>query len=263
MAPAILAMNKFSQKRRTINALLIRELMQRFGHGNIGFMWLVGEPLILTTGVMIVWSFIYGEENHGVKVIPLVLTGYSMLTVWRHMVGRFTHCFRHNSGLFFHRSIRPIDTLIARGILEGIGTLIAFFVAYIPLVLLDYVEPIEDYLVLLTAWFLMCFLTFGVSLIIACLTELSDTLERFVQPVMYLILPLTGAFYMVSWLPDPAKEVVLLSPLVHANEMFRAGFFGSSVRTYWDAGYIALWGLAVNTVGWSLVRKAQNAIEVE
>lgn len=263
MAAASITFDKIRQKRRTINALLIRELMQRFGHGNIGFMWLVGEPLILTCGVMIVWSFIYGEENHGVKVLPLVLTGYSMLTVWRHMIGRFTHCFRHNSGLFFHRTIRPIDTLIARGLLEAVGTLIAFFVAYIPLALLEYIDPIDDYLTLLMAWFLMCFLTFGVALIVACVTELSDTMERFVQPVMYLLLPLTGAFYMVSWLPDAAKEVVLLSPMVHANEMFRAGFFGNSVRTYWDAGYLALWGLGLNAIGWSLVRKAQDSIEIE
>ncbi len=261
-APEI-TLEKLRRKKRTINALLIRELMQRFGHGNIGFMWLVGEPLILTVGVMIAWSFIYGEENHGVKVIPLVLTGYSMLTVWRHMVSRFTHSFRHNSGLLFHRSIRPIDILIARGILETVGTLIAFFVAYIPLRLLEYVSPIDDYLVLLVAWLLMCALTFGVALIISCLTELSDTLERFVQPIMYLLLPLTGAFYMVSWLPETAREIVMMSPMVHANEMFRGGFFGAAVPTYWDVTYLALWALAVNAVGWSLVRKAQDHIEIE
>ncbi|WP_104666269.1 ABC transporter permease [Ensifer adhaerens] len=263
MAQLDMAIAKIRWKRRTINALLIRELMQRFGHGNIGFMWLVGEPLILTAGVMIAWSFIYGEENHGVKVIPLVLTGYSMLTVWRHMVARFTHSFRHNSGLLFHRTVRPIDILIARGVLECIGTLIAFFVAYVPLRLLEYITPIDDYLVLLTAWFLMCALTFGVALTISCLTELSDTLERFVQPIMYLLLPLTGAFYMVSWLPETARHIVLLSPMVHANEMFRGGFFGAEVPTYWDVSYLALWALATNAVGWSLVRKAQDHIEIE
>jgi capsular polysaccharide transport system permease protein len=252
-------------KRRfkTLNALLIRELMVRFGHNNIGFLWLVGEPLILTIGVMIVWSFVYGRENHGVPILPLVLTGYSMLTVWRHMVSRFVHCFRHNSGLFFHRRIRPFDMLVARGLLELVGTLIAFFVAYIPLALLEVIAPVHDYLIMLTAWFLMFAFTFGVGLIIASLTEISETLERFVQPVMYLLLPLTGCFYMVAWLPDTAQKVVLWSPLVHASEMFRGGYFGATVPTTWDASYLAVWAVVVNAVGLAMIRKAQNHIEVQ
>lgn len=254
---------KVSIKSRVINAILIRELMMRFGHGNVGFLWLVGEPLILTVGVMIVWSFIYGRENHGVQVLPLVMTGYSMLTVWRHMVSKFTHSFRHNSGLFFHRQIRPLDILVAKGILETVGTLVAFFVAYIPLRLLDVVDPIDDFLILLTAWYLMCAFSFGVAMTIASFTELSDTLERFVQPIMYLFIPLTGTFYMVAWLPPTAQKIVLLSPLVHASEMFRAGYFGSKVPTHWDVWYLTAHVIIANVAGWSLIRIAQNRIEIE
>lgn len=254
---------RLQRRGRTLNALLIRELMVRFGHNNIGFLWLVGEPLILTVGVMIVWSIVHGRTNHGVPILPLVLTGYSLLTVWRHIVSRFVHCFRHNSGLFFHRRIRPFDMLVARGLLELVGTLIAFFVAYVPLVLVEAIPPIDDYLVLLTAWFLMFAFTFGVGLIIASLTEFSETLERFVQPVMYLLLPLTGTFYMVAWLPETAQKVVLWSPLVHASEMFRAGYFGEAVPTTWDAAYLAIWAVLVNAVGLALIRKAQHHIEIQ
>lgn len=251
------------RKARIINALLIRELMARFGHRNIGFLWQVLEPLMLALGVMVSWTIIYGERNHGVRVIPLVLTGYTFLTLWRHMVARFTHSFRHGSGLLFHREVKPSDIIIARGLLEAIGTLIAFFVAYIPLQLLDVIEPVDDYLVLLSAWTLMCFLTFGVALIITAIAHFSDAFERFVQPIMYLILPLTGVFYMVFWLPPSARSLVLYSPLVHASEMFRAGYFGTSVPTFWSAAYIALWAVLTNAIGWVLVLKAQNHIELE
>ena len=251
------------RKWRTVNALLIRELMARFGHRNIGFLWQIGEPLLLALGVMVTWTLIYGERNHGVRVIPLVLTGYTFLTVWRHMVSRFTNSFRHASGLLFHRAVRPADILIARGLLEAIGTLVAFFVAYIPLVLLDVVTPVDDYLILLGAWTLMCALTFGVALVITGIAHFSDAFERLVQPVMYLILPLTGVFYMVYWLPPVAREVVLWSPLVHAMEMFRAGYFGEAVPTFWSVSYILLWAIAMNAAGWVLVLKAQKHIELE
>lgn len=254
---------RVAKKSRTINALLIRELMARFGHRNIGFMWQVIEPLMLTLGVMISWSVIYGERNHGVRVIPLVLTGYTFLTLWRHMVARFTHTFRHGSGLLFHRHVKPADILVARGLLEAIGTLISFFVAYIPLVLLDIVEPVYDFLLLLSAWTLMSFFTFGVAMIITAVAHFSDAFERVVQPIMYLILPLTGVFYMVYWLPAAAQSIVVYSPLVHMSEMFRAGYFGPDLPAIWDTRYITLWIIAVNAVGWVLVLKAQQHIELE
>ena len=37
---------------RGVNALMIRELMMRYGRGNIGFLWLVLEPMILCAGGM-------------------------------------------------------------------------------------------------------------------------------------------------------------------------------------------------------------------
>jgi capsular polysaccharide transport system permease protein len=250
-------------KIRVINALFIRELMARFGHSNLGFLWQVLEPLVLALGVMASWSLIYGERNHGVRVIPLVLTGYTFLTLWRHMTSRLSNSFRQASGLLFHRAVKPIDILIARGMLESIGTLMAFFAAYIPLALLGIIEPVNDYLVLLGAWTLMCFLTFGVALIITGVTHLSETIERFVQPVMYLILPLTGVFYMVYWLPPAARQVVQISPLVQACEMYRAGMFGQALPTFWDPWQILLWGIALNALGWVLVLKAQKHIEME
>lgn len=256
-------LDRIKLKARILNALFIRELMARFGHSNVGFLWQVLEPLVLALGVMASWSLIYGERNHGVRVIPLVLTGYTFLTLWRHMTSRLTNSFRQASGLLFHRVIKPSDILVARGLLESVGTLVAFFAAYIPLALLAVIEPVDDYLVLLGAWMLMSFLTFGVALIITGITHLSETIERFVQPVMYLILPLTGVFYMVYWLPAAARQLVIISPLVQACEMFRAGMFGDAMPTFWDPWYILIWGIAANALGWVLVLKAQKHIEME
>lgn len=181
-----------SNKARIIDALLLRELMARFGHNNVGFLWQIIEPLMLMVGVMVAWSLIYGERNHGVMVLPLVLTGYSVLTLWRHMTGRLPNTFRDASGLLFHRDVKPADILVARGILESISTLVAFFIALLPLQLIGIMEPVHDYLVLLGAWSLMCLFSFGSALIITALAHFSEAFERFVQPVMYIILPLTG-----------------------------------------------------------------------
>jgi capsular polysaccharide transport system permease protein len=106
----------------------------------------------------------------------------------------------------------------------------------------------------------MAWISGGVALILAAVTEISDVAERMVQPAMYVALPFTGAFYMVDWLPDGMRAVVVYSPLVHASEMFRAGLLGEGVATHWDAGYLACSALACTAVGMiSIARTADGA----
>lgn len=262
MKEAMTRWEKTRAKARVLNALVIRELMVRYGHGNIGFFWLVAEPLLLTTGVIMLWSVIYGSAKHGINIVPFALTGYSMLTLWRHTVFRAIKCFSDSYELLYHRWITPIDILVVRHFSETFGVLIAFFVVYIPLLLMDLTEPIDDYLVFLGAWFLFSFFTFGVALIVASLSELSETVERFVNPIMYLLLPASGAFFMLAWLPRDVRDILELVPMVNATEMFRGGYLGGLVPTYWDAGYLFFCGLVANVAGLAMVGKAVTRLEV-
>lgn len=247
---------------RVIGALVVRDAMSRYGHENLGFFWVIGEPLLLTGGVMMLWTI--SNQTHGseIGVVPFALTGYSMLTLWRHNVFRAVHSMRYNVSLTFHSQIKFIDILFARSFLETIGILAAFFIAYVPLFLLGYIMPIRDPLVFFGGWFLTAWFSFGFALNIAALTELSEAAERFVQPVMYITLPLTGVFFMVDWLPLPAREVLLWSPLVHGSEMFRSGLFPADVPTEWDAVYLFCWAFGTTAVGLPLCQYAQKHVQM-
>lgn len=247
---------------RVISALMIREALSRYGHENLGFFWIMGEPLLLTVGVMAMWTMAGAGHGKGVGLIPFALTGYSMLTLWRHNVQKSVHALRQNIGLLFHRNIRFLDVLVARATLECLGGLAAFFVAYVPLTQLEVFEPMADPLLLFGAWFFMSWYSFGFGLILAGLTEIYEALERFVPPLMYITLPITGAFYMVTWLPETAQKLVTWSALVHIFEMFRAGLFGSKVVATFDVGYIVINCLLVTAIGLPLVRKAQNHVKI-
>jgi len=45
---------------------------------------------------------------------------------------------------------------------------------------------------------------------------------------------------MVDWLPKWGQEVILLNPMVHCFEVFRAGYFGSSVVMHYSYGYFSV-----------------------
>ncbi|TMQ03187.1 MAG: hypothetical protein E6J90_53875 [Deltaproteobacteria bacterium] len=54
----------------------------------------------------------------------------------------------------------------------------------------------------------------------------------------YLFLPLSGAFYMVDWLPSRVQSLALLLPTVDCAELLREGFFGTRVHAHYDLGYV-------------------------
>jgi capsular polysaccharide transport system permease protein len=257
-------LTRFRIQMRVLHALMLREMMTRFGRDNLGFFWLMGEPLILSLAVMVMWSA-GGHKPGGndVGIVPFVLSGYTMLTLWRHITSRSVHCFRQNAGLMFHRNVNFVDALVARALLEIGGTGIAFLVAYIPFYLFDIMAPISDPLLVVGGWLMLGWFSFGVGLLLAGLSEIYELVERFVQPLMYVTLPLTGMFYMVSWLPEHMARIVVYSPLVNCFEMFRDGLLGHAVDAYWDMLYLVKCCLVLTALGLLAVNKARRHIRVE
>lgn len=247
---------------RVIGALMLRDAMARFGHDNIGFFWVLGEPMLLTCGVMVLWAL--NNQTHGsdVGVVPFALTGYSYITLWRHIVHNSVRIMTHNANLVFHRHVLFIDVMIARAILETIAILTAFTVIYVPLSLLGYAPLVRDPLLMLGGWLICAWFSFSFGLVLAGCSELAEPVERFIQPVMYLTMPLTGVFFMMDWLPDRAQRVLSFSPLITGIEMFRGGLFPPEIPVYYSPGYAAACCVGLMSVGLPLCRYAQRHVQL-
>lgn len=247
---------------RCISALMVRDMMQRYGRANIGFLWIVLEPLLLTAGVMIVWSLYRPEEERGVGLLTFVMTGYLPLTLWRHVTQSGVHAFRRSLALLYHRHITLLDALLARFALEFGGTTAALFTVYGVLAVGGAVGPVSDASMVLAGWLSLMVLSVGVAIVFAVLTEYSEATERFIQPIQYVILPLSGAFFMVEWLPDKAQEFALYMPTVHCYEMFRAGFLGDAVRTHYTAWYPIATGLVLASLGLASIESVRDKLHL-
>jgi ABC-type polysaccharide/polyol phosphate export permease len=104
---------------------------------------------------------------------------------------------------------------------------------------------------------------FGASLalMIGAGTAFSEIVERLWHPAAYLLFPLSGAAFMVDWLPVGMQKFVLLLPMVHGTEMLREGYFGNVVTTHYDLGYMASCCLLLSLTGLYLVRQASRRVE--
>lgn len=237
----------FKAQTRILHTLMIRELMMRYGRGNIGFMWLVLEPMILCCGVVALRWLIQDHTEHGVSLVAMVLSGYMPLTLWRHMTQRATFLLRRNVGLLFHRNISVLDSFTMTMALEFCGCTVAFIVNYFIFLLLGLLDPINDYGLVLTGWCIMGVLSASFGLLTAVLTEKYEIMEKFIVPVQYLLVPISGFLFMVDWLPTYAQEIIWYMPLTHCYEIMRDGFFGRAVQAHYSMLYPIAISLAITS----------------
>lgn len=249
--------------RRIIWALLMRELSTRYGRNNIGFLWVICEPLVFAGAVSILWSVIKPAYEHGIRVVPFVVTGYMPLILVRQTVGFSVGVVRVNQALLYHRQITPLHLFVARFCIEALGITLAFVVIMMLLNLVGLMSPPKNLLMLYGGWFLLAWMSFGVATITGALSEIFEFLERFVQVTTYILIPLSGAFYMAAWLPPKFREGVMILPFIHCFELIRGGCFGEFVTIYYNIPYAVAWAACLTLAGLVLVQFVRGRVEVE
>jgi len=247
-------LDSFRIQLRVIGALLMREVLTRFGRHNIGFMWMFVEPMIFTLGVTILWNIMGMSKGGGISITAFVLTGYSTILLWRNVPGRCVMALRPNFSLMFHRAVKPIDVYISRILLEVVGATISFVVLTIIFHAIGLVPLPYDYVTVWAAWLLLAWYAGAIGMLIGALSEQSDIVDKLWHPAMYLLIPLSGSFSMVSALPPAFRDALLFNPTVHCNEMMRDGFFGPGHEWLYSVGYVIVFNMALTLLALAQVR---------
>ena len=248
---------------RVIKALMLRELTTRFGRENIGFLWIMVEPLLFALLVGLLWRAMKGPLEYGVNIVAFVVTGYIPLVLFRSTVTRAVSSFTANGSLMYHRQIQVLDLILVRFLIELIGHMMAYLVIAVALSVFDLFPWPHDVGMLILGWSYYALFTFALALVVAPLSEMSEVLEKVVPVSTYMMIPFSGAFYLVSTLYPSAAELVLLSPPVHGMEMMRYGVFGPSIDPHYDLLYPLVFCLPCIALGLLLCRMVRKRLVIE
>jgi len=246
---------------RVIQALMMREVITRYGRENLGVLWLIAEPALFTLGVSALWTAAGLNHGSSLPIVAFAITGYSSVLMWRNTASRCNSALIHNFNLLFHRNVQVIDVFITRIMLELAGTTASFTLLSLFFISVNVISPPVDLLRVIGGWLMLAWFGAALGMVLGAATAYSELVDRIWHPTSYLLFPLSGAAFMVEWLPQRAQDVVLLLPMVHGVEMVRDGFFGDAVRTHYDASYMALCCLLLTLLGLLLVRDAGRRVE--
>lgn len=248
-------------QRRVVGALLLREIITRYGRHNIGVLWLVLEPMLFTLGVAGLWSLASMHALVDIPIIAFAITGYSSVLLWRNAASRCAKAIEPNLNLMYHRNVKVIDIFLARVLLEIIGGVASFFVLTLLFASIGAMQWPVDLALVLGGLFLLSWFALALGFIVGAVSERSEVFERVWHIAMYLLFPLSGAVFMVHWLPGAARDAVLFLPMVHGTEMIRHGYFGNIVPTYENPAYFAAFNLVLTLIGLALVRESGRRVQ--
>lgn len=247
--------------RSVVYALFLRELQTRFGTIRLGYLWAVLEPAAQVLVLVAVFGFASRHLMPGLDFAMFVLTGLMPFQFFRQMVGRSMDAIDANRALFGYRQVMPIDTLIARLILESLVNLVVFAVLIAVCAGLGMRVGVEDPLGLLGMGALLVLISFGLGLACAVLGQRSKQLRKVIPLVLNPLYFVSGVFFPMALIPEKYLPLVIWNPILHLNELVRDRYF-LAFRASDDASllFVISFGLISLLLGLALYRRHRLAL---
>lgn len=253
----------FLNQQAVLHALILREMQARYGRDNIGFLWMIAEPMMLAS-VITTLHLVANLGQHATSMgpYPFTIIGYCVFIIFRNSFNRADGALDSSTTLMFHAQITPFDVMLAKAVVEMVGAVVALAFLMSLGIMLGLAEFPARPLYLFGAIVAMALWTFGLMLMIASYTHTSHVIGRFVHPTSYFMFPLSGAFFTVDFLPAWAREYLLWNPMVTIFEAARYGQFETASDKYIYPDYVA--ANIVLAVCWGLVaiRRVRKHIRI-
>jgi capsular polysaccharide transport system permease protein len=253
----------FRIQGRVIHALALRELTTRFGRNQMGFVWLVLEPLMLASAIAVFHWLVRrrGAEGYGdIPVFLFYVIGYAPYFAFRAIINRAPSAFHANMTLMYHRQVRLTDVVVARNVLEASAVMAVLVLVIGGSAWLVSLFP-DDILLVAAALAMMLLYANGLSMLVAAAAARWEVVDRIVHPLTYLSLPISGAFLPVHHLPESWRDMLLWNPQVNMHEMVREGMFGEMMISHYHVDYTVACVVIVNLLGLAALRAVRPKLE--
>ncbi|MFV5454952.1 ABC transporter permease [Acinetobacter towneri] len=205
----------------SIRALLLRELQTRFGQYRLGYLWVFLEPLLTIGFMVLLFSTIRQRMAPGIEFEVFLINGIIPFFMFRTGVMFGTSAVESNKGLFSYRSVKPIDALLARNILELLLKFTAYVGFSIGLLWFGYSISFSNIPQLLGYWLLLFIFTLGFSLIFLVIADFSKEITKILSSLFLVIYLTSGILYSIHIIPPQYQVYLLYNPLIHLFELMR------------------------------------------
>jgi capsular polysaccharide transport system permease protein len=209
---------------RVIDALIYRELKTRISQVQFGFLGVLIQPLMVLSIFLLIFGFLQAGQGGPLDIGLFLVAGVVLFTLFNDIAIRSLSAMDANEALFFYRPVKPVDTVIARAIVEsGLYALImllivsGIWILKEEVIMSSFVQLVVSYLLLaITA------LGLGLALMVAGhrFAVVKQIVPLFLRPLWFT----SGIFFSLHGVPQQFRPYLSWNPILQSIELARNAF---------------------------------------
>jgi capsular polysaccharide transport system permease protein len=212
-------------QRAVLFALFLRELKTRLGGRWMGVFWLLLEPVAHIAVMTTLFSLAHRATLPSIDYPVFLITGLIPFFLFRGLVTRLMEAIDANRGLFAYRQVKPIDTVIARALLEIALQSTVYLIALATLGWLGFDFLPARALELCGVSAVLVLLGASLGLFFGVATNEVPQARAIVRISLLPLYFISGVIFPVHAIPPQYLSLLQLNPVLHLIELSRACFF--------------------------------------
>ncbi|KAE9629288.1 ABC transporter permease [Parasedimentitalea maritima] len=251
-----------AEQRNIMGAVMLRDLRTRFFNHGLGFLLVPLFPfahllaLILLNNVTGA-SFAYGDDINVFLVTGLIPT-LSFMYVSRYM----SMSLLMNKPMLAYPIIGMLEVVFGRAVLEVLSAIwmatavgaVFLAVGSNPLP----VYPVEAF----AAFCVTLLLAVSVGLVVSIITMMSDAFATVWALFLIIFYVASGSFFVVSFLPELAVDILSWNPVLHCTEWMRTAYYPGYPDQVLDKGYVVSVAIGMLVLGLLMERVLRHRLLV-
>ncbi|WP_312828334.1 ABC transporter permease [Pantoea anthophila] len=255
-----MARSGFEVQLASVKALFLRELRTRFGKFRLGYFWAILEPAAHLMVLLGIFGFIMHRTMPDISFPIFLLNGIIPYFIFSSIGTRSVGAIEANQGLFNYRPVKPIDTIIARALLE----MLIYVIVYILLMLIVWMAgeyfSMNNLLQLAVTWSLLVLFSCGVGLIFMVVGKTFTETQKFLPILLKPLYFISCIMFPLHSIPKDYWPYLLWNPIVHVVELSREAVMPGYASEGVSLQYLALCTLVTLFVGLAVYRTREEAM---
>jgi capsular polysaccharide transport system permease protein len=242
------------------NALFLRELSMRFSSGRMGMFWTFFEPFFQIFIFVLIKMVLFGSGESSFDFAVFLALNFTAFNMFKNIVLKSIASFNANKALFLYKQVKPIDTIVARSMVEVFITAIIILIFVFLGFYFNFDMNIKDLTMVAIGFIFLIIFSFSFGLFMAVFTIFIESIPKLIGFFITALMFSSAVFYSLDILPMDLQSLLLYNPLTHFMEMIHGFYFHALNDSLVSYNYILIWTLSLLYSGLWLYVKLEKRI---
>lgn len=242
------------------NALFLRELSMRFSSGRMGMFWTFFEPFFQIFIFVLIKMMLFGSGDNDFDFAVFLALNFTAFNLFKNIVVKSIASFKANKALFLYKQVKPIDTIIARSLVEIFITMTIITIFLFLGFYFDFDISIKDLTMVVFGFIYLIIFSLSLGIFLAVINVFVDSVSKLINFSMTALMFSSAVFYSVDRLPLDLQNILSYNPLLHFMEIIHGFYFEALDDSFVSYQYISIWTLSLLYIGLWLYVKLENRI---